>query len=183
MATQQEIKSAMGRVGNIFKNRPSMARLTEKVICEVTDGLRCDIRMDGHSFASDNPVTMGGEDTAPSPGTYARGALGSCLAIGYAMMFASRDIPYTAIRVRVEADFDARGSLGIDGVDPSYEKMRYFVDIESSADAKTIQDALNTADANSPILGSFRNPVPVERSLQISSQVKADKTNEIQAAP
>jgi uncharacterized OsmC-like protein len=59
-------------------------------------------------FQADMKKVMGGDESAPSPGAYARGSLAACLTIGYAMIFASRDLPVRDIRVRVETDVVAR---------------------------------------------------------------------------
>jgi hypothetical protein len=56
----------------------------------------------------------------------------------------------------------------MDGAEPAFEELRYSVDIDSCADAVEVQKAIDEADANSPILHSFENPIPVQRTLSIN---------------
>jgi uncharacterized OsmC-like protein len=50
-----------------------------------------------------------------------RGALGSCLALGYAMWAIRLDVPIESLEVDVEADYDTRGELGVaDDIPPGY---------------------------------------------------------------
>ncbi len=168
MRTPKEIKNAVDRIASKFTADASGSRITNDVECVVQEGLLCTVTADRHQFVVDMPGGMGGEDAGPNPGAYARGALGSCLAIGYAIIFARREVPYSNIRVRVEADLDVRGGLGMDGAEPAFEELRYSVDIDSCADAVEVQKAIDEADANSPILHSFKNPIPVQRTLSIN---------------
>ena len=79
------------------------------------------------------PAKVGGDETAPTPGVLGRGALASCLTIGIAVWAARLGVPIDALEVEVQADFDARGELGMGGVAPGYSEVRYVVAIDSPA--------------------------------------------------
>jgi len=96
-----------------------------------------------------------------------RGALGSCLAIGYAKWAAYLDVPINGIEVDVEADVDARGAYGLDGVEPGYQGLRYKVYINSPASEEEIMNVIEQADSHSPVLMDFKKPIDVEREVNI----------------
>lgn len=167
MASQSEIKAAIERATSIFSMRPHHAEQKKSVVCTVREGLRCEGTDGSFSFAADTVHPLGGENTAPAPGAHALFALGSCLAIGYAMIFAKRALPLHEVKVEVEFDVDMRGAVGVGGSPRAFKQLRYTVDVDSPADPAAIREALDEADANSPVLASFADPVPVARTLRL----------------
>ena len=113
----------------------------------------------------------GGSGAGPNPGVLGRGALGSCLALGYAMWAYRLDVPLDAIEVEVEADYDARGELGVsDDVPPGYTQVRYIVTVASSAPEEDVRRVINTADKYSPYRDVFARAHDVRREVRIAIQ-------------
>ena len=112
--------------------------------------------------------TSGGTNAGPTPGVLGRGALGSCLAVGYGMWAARLGVPIDALEVRVEADFDSRGELGVsDTVPPGYSQVRYFVTVSSRAPEADVRRVIDTADKYSPYRDVFARAHDVRRELTI----------------
>jgi uncharacterized OsmC-like protein len=110
----------------------------------------------------------GGSNAGPNPGVYGRGAVGSCLAIGYSMWAARLGIPIASLEVEVQADYDARGELAVsDSVRPGYLAMRYIVTVESSAPRDDIIRMLDSADRCSSWRDDIANGVPLTRDVRI----------------
>ena len=74
-----------------------------------------------------------------------------------------------ALEVEVQADYDARGELGVsDDVRPGYLAMRYIVTVESPAPAEDIGCAsLDTADRYSSWRDDISNGIPLTREVRI----------------
>ena len=105
------------------------------------------------------PAKAGGDDTAPTPGVLGRGALASCLTMGIAIWAARLGVPFDALEVEVQADFDARGELGVgNGVPPGYSEVRYVVAIESPAPRDELDELLRWPSATAPISTSSAGP-------------------------
>ena len=120
-----------------------------------------------HHFTVGVSAKYGGSDAGPSPGVYGRAALGSCLAIGYAMWAARLGVPIDALEVAVHADYDARGELAVDeSVLPGYLAMRYVVAVSSPAPEAEVLRVLDTADRFSSWLDDLTRAVPVEREVR-----------------
>lgn len=54
---------------------------TERAVCTLTDGLKCNVRTGGVDLYADMPEAYGGNGSAPNPGVYVRAGMASCLAI------------------------------------------------------------------------------------------------------
>lgn len=88
-------------------------------------GLECEVEEGTWKMTVGMSEKSGGTNAGPNPGILGRGALGTCLAIGYAMWAARLGVPIDALEVDVEADYDRRGELGVaDDVPPGYTQVR-----------------------------------------------------------
>lgn len=170
MADQITIKTAFKRNRRALEKRPSIGKSTATTKVRVRDGTTCEITASGKKLVCDIGEMEGGNDAGPGPGILERGALGSCLAIGYAQQAAVSDIPIENIEVYVESDFDARGQFGLTEDPPGFKELRYTVSIESPASEEEIRDMIDKADARSPVLDDFRRPIPIKRKINIKSK-------------
>ena len=171
MADPTTIREIAERNVKILTLKPSRGHLTGVTKARIVDGVRCEIEEGPWKLAADMPVKAGGEDTAPTPGMLGRAALASCLAIGITTWAARMDIPIDALEVEVQADFDARGELGVgDGIPPGYQAVRYLVSIDSPAPPKALADLLETAERHSPYLDVFSRALSMARVLRLNGK-------------
>jgi putative redox protein len=148
---------------------PSAGRGTARTRARITEGLACRIDDGRWSFAADMSDKGGGGGTAPDPGVLGRSALASCLAVGYAMWAAHAGVPFTALEVEVEADYDARAEYGVGEGPPGYEALRWIVRVESPAPESEVRRVLATAEERSPWLALIRDPQRLESEVVIRS--------------
>src|SRR5688500_15157896 len=109
----QALKELIERNVKAVELRPAIARHTGRTKVRLKPGLECEVTDGAWRLTVATGPASGGNNAGPSPGTLGRGALGSCLAIGYAMWAARLGVPIDALDVEVEADYDVRGELGI----------------------------------------------------------------------
>jgi putative redox protein len=77
------------------------ARATNAAVITLEGGLRFTADIRGHRVPTDQPVTVGGEDTAAMPLELLAASLGTCIAL-YAQQFcAVRGLPHAGMRVEV----------------------------------------------------------------------------------
>jgi len=125
MADPAEIKRAFERNVKAITLRPSVGQGTAITKVRVRNGLTCDIEDGGWKLVADEDKSWAGHAEGPDPGVLGRASLGSCLAIGYALSAAKLGVPVTGIEVEVQADYDARGLLGIDdSIAPGWSAVR-----------------------------------------------------------
>ena len=167
MADPKKIKEVFERNKKALELRPSIGKSTASTKIRVRNGTTCEITASGKKLICDVGTDAGGNDAGPGPGILERGALGSCLAIGYATWAAYLNIPIDNIEVDIESDFDARGQFGVGEDPPGFMALRYKVFIESPASEKKIRELIEKADAHSPVLDDFRRPIPIKREINI----------------
>jgi uncharacterized OsmC-like protein len=168
MADRLAIRAIAERSVQLLAAKPARGHLTRATRARLVDGLRCEIEEGPWRFAADMPAKVGGDDSAPTPGALGRGALASCLTIGIASWAARLGVPLDAVEVEVQADFDARGELGMDGVAPGYQEVRYLVAIASPAPRDEVDRLLATAERASPYLDIFGREVALRRTLRLN---------------
>lgn len=166
MATPKIIKEAFERNKKAIELRPTVRRGTASTKVRITNGTTCEITSGSKQLICDIGKAEGGNDAGPGPGILERGALGSCLAIGYAQQAAIMGVSVDNIEVEIETEFDARGQFGLAKIPPGFKKIRYKVTIESSATKQTIQELIEKADALSPVLDDFKRPIPVKQEIR-----------------
>ena len=156
-----------------LRAQPSLGVGTATTIAKITSGLTCNLEDSQWKFIADEMPDDGGAGLGPDPGVYGRAALASYLAMGYVFWAARLAVALTNVEVTVEADYDARGMLGLDdSISPGWTAIRYRVRIESSASESKINEVVEIADRYSPLLEDFRQPIPVTRELEVKhSQV------------
>lgn len=173
MADAKTIKKTFERNRQLLTIKPSKGQYTTTTKIRLYDGTTCEIEHKHWKFKADVGKTEAGNDRGPGPGILERAALGSCLAIGYSKWAAYLDVPINNLEVEVIGDVDARGAYGIDDVTPGYKALRYRVLIDSPAPEEAIREVIEKADAHSPVLESFKRPIPVDREVEINSKQKS----------
>jgi uncharacterized OsmC-like protein len=114
---------------------------------------------------SDEPLSLGGSDTAPNPVEQLLGALGNCLAVGYAANASAAGIELRDLRIELEGDLDLHTFLGLRPGNAGYEEIRVNVHIDTDADPAAVEELHRRVVATSPVGHTLTRPVPVEVNL------------------
>jgi uncharacterized OsmC-like protein len=170
MDDRDTIRTAIERAVRAVALRPSAGQGTAVTRVHLQPGLACAVEDGPWRFSVGMTEAHGGSNAGPNPGVYGRAALGSCLAMGYAMWSARLGIPIDALTVEVQADYDARGELGVDDhVVPGYTAMRYIVNVQSAAPESDVLRMLDTADRYSSWRDDLLRQVPLTREVRLSA--------------
>jgi uncharacterized OsmC-like protein len=165
---QQQIRAVIERNVKAVTLRPSIARNTARTRVTLKPGLECELEEGPWRMTLAMSEKSGGTGAGPGPGVLGRGALGSCLALGYAMWGARLGVSFDSLTVDVEADYDSRGELGVsDDVPPGYMQVRYTVTAASRAPEADVRHVLDTADKYSPYRDVFARAHDVRREVRI----------------
>ena len=133
----QRSERSLERNARAVQLKPSVGQGTAVTKIRLHPGLRCDVEEGAWKFTVGMSEKYGGTNAGPNPGVYGRAAVGSCLAVGYGLWAARLGVQIDALDVEIQADYDARGELGVsDDVRPGYLAMRYIVTVESPAPAE-----------------------------------------------
>jgi uncharacterized OsmC-like protein len=158
-----------------IRANPAAGQGTATTTVRIRNGVTCDIEDGQWKLVGDEMPGDGGGGLGPDPGVFGRAALGTCLAMGYVQWAAHFGVPLDSVDVTVEADYDARGMLGVDeSVSPAWSAVRYIVDIASPAGEEKVRAVIDHADRHSPLLADFREPLAVTRELRIARTVSRE---------
>lgn len=170
MEGDEKVRVAIERNVKAVSLRPSVGQGTAVTRVRLRPGLACEVEEGSWRLSVGMTDKYGGTNAGPNPGVFGRTALGSCLAIGYAMWAARLGVPLDALEVEVQADYDVRGELGVaDEVTPGYGEVRYIVTVESPAQEADVLRVLDTADRYSSYRDVFARAVPVRREVRITA--------------
>jgi uncharacterized OsmC-like protein len=168
MTDMEPIKTAFERNVQTLMLRPAIGQKTYVTKVRVHNGLTCEIADGPWRLTADLTTKCGGNEAGPTPGTFGRAALGSCLAMSYVMWAAKLGVALSQIEVEVQADADARGMYGVDEVPAGYTEVRYIVSLASPVPQADIMRLLDTAEAHSPYVDIFRRQQALRRIVHIS---------------
>ena len=116
-------------------------------------------------IAFDEPPALGGTNTAPNPVEQLLGALGSCLAIGYAANASAAGIELRDLKVELEGDLDLHTFLGLGDGNAGFSTIQATVHIEADADDETVEALHQKVVATSPVGHTLSRSIPLEVAL------------------
>ena len=166
----EQIRTVLERNVKAVTLRPAVGQNTARTKVRLKPGLECEVTEGPWTLTIAMGEKSGGTGAGPNPGVLGRGALGSCLALGYSMWAIRLGIPIESLEVEIEADYDSRGELGIaDEIPPGYTQVRYIVTVASPAPEEDVRRVIDTADLYSPYRDVFARAHDVRRELRISA--------------
>jgi uncharacterized OsmC-like protein len=146
-----------------IKQRPSAALTTWSAEVRWTGTFRSEARI--RSFApitSDEPPGIGGTDRAPNPVEQLLGALGNCLAVGYAASASVAGITIRDLRIDLAGDIDLHAFLGLADGHAGFSAIRVAVHLDTDADDAAVAELHKKVAATSPVGQTLSKAVPVE---------------------
>jgi len=154
--------SSVGALADAITTDPTKADTTWSASVSWDGGFRTTTSIrDFAPVATDEPEGLGGTDTAPNPVEQLLGALGSCLAIGYAANATVAGIEIRDLRIDVEGDLNLKSFLGLEPGHAGFETLRATVHIESDADDEAIAALHDTVVATSPVGHTVAAAIPL----------------------
>jgi uncharacterized OsmC-like protein len=169
MEGDDRIREALERNAKAVSLRPAVGQGTAVTKVRLQPGLTCSVEDGAWKVTVGMSEKSGGANAGPNPGVYGRTALGSCIAISYGMWAARLGVPFHAVEVEIQADYDVRGELGVSAdVRPGYLEMRYRVAIQSNAPEADVLRVLDTADRCGSYVDIFAHGVPLRREVRVS---------------
>jgi uncharacterized OsmC-like protein len=119
-------------------------------------GLKTNIAVRNFSgFSMDEPVELGGTDTAPNPIEYVAAALNGCNGVMIPMIAQELGFNFTGIDFETTGILDTRGLMGEEGVSPHFQKIRFNVNIQTDENEERIEELKNEVERRCPVFNLF----------------------------
>ncbi len=136
----------------------------------LVDGYRTEVRIREFGLTVDEPPTIGGGDTGPTPVELVLAALGTCQEIVYATYARVLGIPLDGVTVRAEGRLDLRGFFGVGEVPAGFQDVSFEVDVDSPAAPEEVARLVGIVNAHCPVLDILRQPVTVAGTYRQNGQ-------------
>jgi uncharacterized OsmC-like protein len=170
--TNESIRTATQGAIEYLTEHPDDARATDTyATATIEDGLRCVVRgPDGAETHTDMVPSVGGKNTAPSPGWLARAATASCVAALITMKAALEGVELGALEVTVDSESNDLGILGIDDAVPAGPlTVSVRVSLGSTdGDVAKLREIVEWADVHCPVTDLTRRNVPTTLDIEVA---------------
>jgi uncharacterized OsmC-like protein len=163
--SNDSIRTALEGAIEYLKENPADAKATDSVAtASIEDGLRCVVRgPDGAEIHTDMVTSVGGGNTAPSPGWLLRAATASCVATLIGMKAALEGVQLGDVEVTVDSQSDDLGILGIDETVPAGPlsvSVRAKVEANGN-DPEKVREIVQWASDHCPLCDLTKREVPM----------------------
>ena len=117
----------------------------------------------------DEPLELGGTNTAPNPQEYLLTAINACMLVGYVVGAAMRGVRLDKLEIESHGELDLRGFLGLDpSVAPGYDRgIEYTVRISGDGTPEQFEEIHREVVATSPNRWNAANPIPLTARLEV----------------
>lgn len=112
----------------------------------------------------DEPVSMGGSDTGMNPVEMILCSLGGCQTICASAFAEKMGIELEDFWVDLEGDIDLDGFMGVPGVRPGYQNIRFNMHIKSNASEEKVKEFVKFIEKTCPVGDSLGNGVKLEEA-------------------
>ena len=117
----------------------------------------------------DLPTIMGGEDSGPTPGFFARAGIAGCVSIGLKQLLINEGVEVTAITLDIETDFDDAASMGIGENSAAPLETRLNIRIESEAPEAQLRPLVDRLLKMDPWFLALRDAQSVKVALTLGA--------------
>lgn len=114
---------------------------------------------------ADEPTWLAGTDTGPNAVEHLLGALGQCLAVGYAANATVRGIRIDALEISLRGEIDLPVFLGLAGGNAGYDRINVEVHLDADAPKDALEELHRHVLATSPVGNTLANPVQIDACL------------------
>ena len=161
-----DIEAVAGLASKISES-PEVAATTWRSTVTWDQGFRSHASVrDFEPTPSDEPVGLGGTDTAPNPVEQLLSALGNCLVVGYAANATAAGIEVRDLTVELEGSLDLHTFLGLnpDG-NAGFESIQATINIDADATPEQLVALHGKVVSTSPVGHTLGRAVPLSVDL------------------
>ena len=152
----------------LFEEQPEKARSSPTVTAR-SDGAQAVLEAGPFSWRADLPQPLGGTNAAPSPTAMLLGALAGCAVVFIKDTLAPQlGVRVDAVEATAQADADARGLLGMDGIAPDLRDVRLDIRLTSPDGEEAVRRLCAVWEERCPVYLALTKPMPVSVQLHVT---------------
>lgn len=127
---------------------------------------------------TDEPASLGGTNTAPSPLETVLAALVGCDGVIINGVAKAMDFSYAGVDIACESQIDVRGPKGVPGVRPYFEKARLEIVLYTDEPEARVRQLARNVEFRCPVMNLF-HAAKVEMDVTWSSRPAAEYAGEV----
>ena len=167
MSASQLVNTLASTIEGIKQNPPA-GKAEFRARTELIRDVHCKAAIRQFSLTTDEPTSLGGQDTAPNPVELVLAALGTCQEVIYSAYAAFFGIELESLKIDVKGDLDLQGLFGLDPeANAGFNQVVYDVYIKSSASPEAIRKLVETVNAHCPVLDTLERPISVRGQVHL----------------
>ena len=148
-----------------FRADPTKARSTPAVTATLVNG-HARLSEGPFNWDADLPLTLGGQNLAPSPTAYLLGALAGCaVAFLYDTLAPQFEVDIVDLTAVARCSSDARGLLALDGVAPDLADLALEIRVSSKSPEDRVAAMLAAWRERCPIYLALMKPQAVTLTI------------------
>lgn len=160
-----DIEAVAGLAGKITEE-PEVAATTWAAEVTWKGGFRSEAKIrDFAPVISDEPAALGGSDEGPNPVEQLLGALGNCLAVGYAANATAAGIDVRDLRIELDGNLDLHTFLGLRDGNAGFSDITVAVHLDADATEEQLAALHEKVTSTSPVGHTLSRAVPVAIEL------------------
>lgn len=157
---------AVDRIVDRYRRDPESGRKAFAASVRWLGGYKTESQLGEHDpLPGDEPTDLAGTDTGPSPEEMLLGAVGQCLAVGYAGAAAARGIRIDSLRIDVHGRVNLPAAYGVEEGNPGFDQIDVDVHLESDVSRDQLEALHEQVVARAPIPNTVARAVAVETKL------------------
>lgn len=123
-----------------------------------------------YRVVSDEPRSVGGNESAPTPSSLFVAAIGFAENVIFARQAALHEMDFEPFETDVEAQWDRKGMFGIGGADPSITDVLIETRIVTSARPEEVAELLLLTHSRSPLTATIAKAAKIRRRLVVNGE-------------
>lgn len=146
-----------------YRRNPGSGRVGFAARVRWQGGYETEIDLGEHGpVTGDEPVELAGTNKGPSPEEMLLGAVGQCLAVGYAGAASARGIRINSLEIDVAGHVNLPAAYGVEEGHPGFDRIEVNVNLDSDAPAEELEDLHRKVVERAPIPQTVSRPVEVD---------------------
>lgn len=143
-----------------------MADLTFRIDAHMASKAKTVVKARGFDITVDEPVSLGGTDSAPNPVEYVLAALAGCINVMGNLIAGEMGFELHGLHIRMQGDLNPARLFGTsDAERAGYKSITVEVIPDCDADPATLEVWLHAVEARCPVSDNVQNSTPVKISL------------------
>ena len=166
MNKDHKAQIAQEKVIKQFQNNPESALSTDSVMATIRDGFLCSVIEGDHELAMDLPPIVGGENSAPGPGVFARAALAGCILQVLKLTAVRKGINLQGVELGLEVDFDDSAMFGLGNNSSPVLRSRISIKADAELKETELQALVNESLELDPYFRAWRDSQEISVSVE-----------------